>query len=90
VVLVRCAKRLVDANDGDTITFAVSGIIALTSGELLVKKSISISGPGAASLTVGANTKPRFPYRLWEHRLDFGVNRRKRQCCLWEWRRNLE
>jgi hypothetical protein len=52
-------QALVDANDGDTIAFAVSGIIALTSGELLVNKSISISDPRAASLTVGANSKSR-------------------------------
>ena len=49
-------QALIDANDGDTITFAVTGTIALTSGELLVDKSITISGPGAESLTVNGNS----------------------------------
>ena len=40
-------QALAEANDGDTITFAVTGTIGLTSGELLVAKSITISGPGA-------------------------------------------
>src|SRR5947207_1094346 len=48
-------QALVDANDGDTIDFAVSGTIGLTSGELLVDKSITISGPGAGSLAVDGN-----------------------------------
>src|SRR6266496_3292417 len=48
-------QALIDASDGDTITFAVSGTIGLTSGELLVDKSISISGPGAESLAVDGN-----------------------------------
>src|SRR6266498_3148573 len=48
-------QALADANDGDTITFAVSGTIGLTSGELLVDKDITISGPGAESLAVDGN-----------------------------------
>src|SRR6266540_753372 len=48
-------QALIDASDGDTITFAVSGTIGLNSGELLVDKSISISGPGAESLAVDGN-----------------------------------
>src|SRR6266542_2898530 len=48
-------QALADASDGDTITFAVSGRIGLTSGELLVDKSITISGPGAGSLAVDGN-----------------------------------
>src|SRR6266540_3425831 len=48
-------QALKDATDGDTITFAVSGTIGLTSGELLVDKSITISGPGAGSLAVDGN-----------------------------------
>jgi hypothetical protein len=47
----------VDANDGDTITFAVTGTIALTSSELLVAKNITVSGPGATSLAVNGNAK---------------------------------
>lgn len=46
-----------DANDGDTIDFAVTGTIGLTSGVLPVDKSIIISGPGAESLAVDGNAK---------------------------------
>src|SRR5947209_6149575 len=40
-------QALIDVNDGDTINFAVTGTITLTSGELLVNRSIAIDGPGA-------------------------------------------
>ena len=50
-------QTLVDANDGDTINFAVTGTIGLTSGELLVVKNITISGPGAEKLAVDGNAK---------------------------------
>jgi hypothetical protein len=52
-------QALADANDGDTIDFAVTGTIGLTSGELLVDKAITISGPGAENLAVNANAKNR-------------------------------
>src|SRR5262249_10508252 len=52
-------QALADANDGDIIGFAVTGTIGLTSGELLVAKNITISGPGAQSLTVNGNAKSR-------------------------------
>jgi hypothetical protein len=52
-------QTLAIANDGDTITFAVSGSIMLTTGELLVDKSITISGPGAANLAVDGNARSR-------------------------------
>lgn len=52
-------QALADANDGDTITFAVTGTIGLTSGELLVDKSIVISGPGAEGLAIDGNAKDR-------------------------------
>jgi hypothetical protein len=52
-------QALADANDDDTINFAVTGTIALTSGELLVDKSVTISGPGAASLAVDGNRATR-------------------------------
>ena len=45
-------QALADANDGDTIGFAVSGTIGLTSGELVIDKNITISGPGSNVLTV--------------------------------------
>jgi predicted outer membrane repeat protein len=45
-------QALVDANDGDSIEFAVSGTIALTSDELSVDANVTINGPGADLLTV--------------------------------------
>ena len=52
-------QALVDANAGDTITFAVTGTIGLTSGELLVDKDVAISGPGADNLAIDGNAKSR-------------------------------
>jgi hypothetical protein len=39
-------QALTIANDGDTINFAVTGTITLTSGGLSINKNIIISGPG--------------------------------------------
>jgi len=39
-------QALANANNGDTINFAVTRTIFLTSGELLVDKTVTISGPG--------------------------------------------
>ena len=50
-------QALADVNDGDTINFVVTGTIGLTSGELLVDKAITISGPGAENLAVNGNAK---------------------------------
>ena len=52
-------QALADANDGDTIEFAVTGTIGLTSGELLVDKNVTISGPGSENLAVDANATYR-------------------------------
>jgi hypothetical protein len=55
-------QALADAVDGDTINFnsSLNGQrITLTSGELLVNKSVTISGPGATMLTVDANHTSR-------------------------------
>ena len=55
-------QALADAVDGDTINFSSSlngQRITLTSGELLVNKSVTISGPGATMLTVDANHTSR-------------------------------
>jgi hypothetical protein len=52
-------QALAIANDGDTITFAVSGTIGLTSGELLVDKNVTIEGPGAAALAVDGTANSR-------------------------------
>ncbi len=50
-------QALGDATDRDTIDFAVTGTIGLTSGELLVVRNITISGPGAENLAVNGNAK---------------------------------
>src|SRR5438034_11346686 len=53
-------QALADANDGDTIEFAVTGTISLTSGELVIDKDITISGPGSNSLTVRPSSSSFF------------------------------
>ena len=52
---------LAAAADGDSITFApgVTGTIALTSGELVIDKSITIVGPGAKALTISGGDAAR-------------------------------
>jgi N-acetylneuraminic acid mutarotase len=52
-------QALADANDGDIIGFAVTGTIGLTSGELVVNHSITISGPGPENLAVNGNAMSR-------------------------------
>jgi hypothetical protein len=50
------------AHNGDTINFAASlngQTITLTSGELLIKKNLTIAGPGAGELTVSGNKASR-------------------------------
>lgn len=57
-------QALVDANSGDTIQFApaLNGqTIILTSAELVVDKSITISGPGPTQLTVQRSTTTGIP-----------------------------
>src|SRR6266550_4102785 len=50
-------QALANANDGDTIDFSVTtpATITLTSGELLVNKSVTISAPGDDQLSVNGN-----------------------------------
>jgi len=49
-------QALALANDGDTIdATGISGVITLTSGELLVSQSVTIKGPGADLLAVDGN-----------------------------------
>jgi hypothetical protein len=45
-------QAIAGAHNGDTIRFGVSGTITLSTGELLVDKSVNISGPGSDNLTV--------------------------------------
>jgi hypothetical protein len=44
-----------NAHDDDTIIFAVSGTIGLTSGGLLITKNVTISGPGSNQLLIDGN-----------------------------------
>src|SRR5205823_4863045 len=55
-------NALAIAHDGDEITFAVTGTIVLTSGELLLNHSITISGPGAVNLAINGNFSSRVFY----------------------------
>src|SRR6476646_9788454 len=55
-------QALADAVNGDTIDFGVTGTITLTTGELVVNKSISIGGPGSDRLTVDGNHASRVFY----------------------------
>jgi hypothetical protein len=48
-------QALADANDGDTISFGVTGTIGLTSGGLLINKGVTIAGPGADQLSIDGN-----------------------------------
>jgi predicted outer membrane repeat protein len=48
-------QALANANNGDTINFAVTGAISLTSGGLGITKNVTISGPGAHQLAVNGN-----------------------------------
>ena len=53
-------QALVDVNDGDTIDATeVSGTITLTSGQLLVDKSVTINGAGAKVLAIDGNATSR-------------------------------
>jgi len=54
-------QALVEAVDGDMIDLSVTtpATITLTSGELLVDKSVTISGPGADQLSVNGNANSR-------------------------------
>jgi hypothetical protein len=48
-------QALASANDGDTITFAVTGTITLTNAGLLIAKDITVSGPGPEQLSIDGN-----------------------------------
>ena len=52
-------QAIADAHDGDSVEFGVTGSITLTTGELLVDKSVTINGPGAANLAVNGNASSR-------------------------------
>jgi hypothetical protein len=45
-------QAVADAAPGDSITFSGVGVVTLTSGELLIQKSLTLAGTSPASLTV--------------------------------------
>src|SRR4029077_14296182 len=55
-------QAILDASSGDTITFSPSiTTVTLTSGELVIDKNLTITGPGANRLTVQRSTNaPEF------------------------------
>src|SRR6266487_2984546 len=53
---------LASATDGDTIDFSVTGAITLTTGQLVVDKSVEILGPGANNLAIDGNAISRVFY----------------------------
>ena len=55
-------QAIADAHDGDTVNSGISGAIILTSGELLLDKSITIRGSGSNNLTVDGNVAGRVLY----------------------------
>ncbi len=48
-------QALLDASPGDTINVTARGVIALTSGDLVISKDITIRGPGKANLGVSGS-----------------------------------
>ena len=53
-------QALANANHGDTIdATGISGVITLTSGQLLVDKSVTINGAGADMLAIDGNMASR-------------------------------
>ena len=52
-------QALADAQDGDTITFGVTGTIPLSNGPLVIAQDVLIEGPGAAQLTISGNQTSR-------------------------------
>ncbi len=47
------------ANNADTISFSVTGVINLSLGNINISKNINITGPGANLLTINANSASR-------------------------------
>jgi predicted outer membrane repeat protein len=52
-------QAILNAGSGDTINFAVSGQITLTSGPLQISQDLTIAGPGANNLTISGNFSSR-------------------------------
>jgi hypothetical protein len=50
---------IANANNGDAISFAVSGTITNLTGELVIGKNLAIQGPGPGALAVSGNNSSR-------------------------------
>src|SRR3989454_1728448 len=62
-------EAIASATPGETLTFAVSGLVTLTSGELLITTNLTITGPGASQLTVQRSTAAGTPdFRIFDIR----------------------
>src|SRR6266487_4193902 len=60
-------QAIASASPGETLTFAVSGLITLTSGELLITTNLTITGPGASQLTVQRSSTAGTPdFRIFD------------------------
>jgi predicted outer membrane repeat protein len=59
--IAHCVKLSRQHPQGDTINFSLpaNSTITLTSGELLISKDITITGPGARTLTISGNNASR-------------------------------
>src|SRR5437868_3920890 len=53
-------QALADANDGDTIGFAVTGTIGLTTAELAINHDVTILAPGPNLVTVARSSQTQF------------------------------
>jgi hypothetical protein len=59
-------QAIIDASPGDTINFAPSvTTVTLTSGELVIDKNLTITGPGANRLTVTAKFHDFINFRIF-------------------------
>ena len=52
-------QAIATAAPGDTIDFAITGMIVLTNGELAINANLSIVGPGQTLLTISGNNASR-------------------------------
>src|SRR5881394_2332962 len=62
-------EAIANAAAGETISFSVSGVITLTSGELLITNDLRIRGPGASELMIQRSTETNTPgFRIFNVR----------------------
>ena len=77
------------AAPGDTIDFAVTGTIILTSGQLVIDKDVTITGPGPTNLTVSGNKAYDYECDGCYLRFDSGKWVHLKPQCQCQWRRDL-